>query len=284
MRIGLALGGGGAKGLAHIPILEVLDELGVRPSAIAGTSIGAVIGAFYASGVPARQIRDEFHQLIFPEDEADAGGFELPRGIRQLLDLIDIDVKSGGLLRGEKFLDRLYEDVRARTFEELQIPLKVVATEFWTREQRVVETGELIPAVRASMSLPVLFSPVVHGTAVLMDGGAVNPVPYDLLFDDCDFTIAVDVAGQRTPGPNDQIPSLTESIFNTFQIMSKAIVDQKLRVRAPDVYLRPEIVDVQVLDFDRAEEIYAGAESACQELRERLAALPASQVAEESAC
>ncbi len=274
MRIGLALGGGGAKGLAHIPILEVLDELGVRPSAIAGTSIGAVIGAFYASGVPARQIRDEFHQLIFPEDEADAGGFELPRGIRQLLDLIDIDVKSGGLLRGEKFLDRLYEDVRARTFEELQIPLKVVATEFWTREQRVVETGELIPAVRASMSLPVLFSPVVHGTAV----------PYDLLFDDCDFTIAVDVAGQRTPGPHDQIPSLTDSIFNTFQIMSKAIVDQKLRVRAPDVYLRPEIVDVQVLDFDRAEEIYAGAESACQELRERLAALPASQVAEESAC
>jgi len=239
MRIGLALGGGGAKGLAHIPVLEVLDELGLRPSVIAGTSIGAVIGAFYASGVPARQIRDEFHQLIFPEDEGDAGGFELPRGIRQLLDLIDIDVKSGGLLRGEKFLDRLYEDVRA------------------------------------SMSLPVLFSPVVHGTAVLMDGGAVNPVPYDLLFEDCDFTIAVDVAGQRTPDPKDQIPSLTEAIFNTFQIMSKAIVDQKLRVRPPDVYLRPEIVDVQVLDFDRAEEIYAGAAGACEELRKRLASVSA---------
>jgi NTE family protein len=165
--------------------------------------------------------------------------------------------------------------VRARTFEELQIPLKVVATEFWTREQRVVETGELIPAVRASMALPVLFSPVVHGTAVLMDGGTVNPVPYDLLFDDCDFIIAVDVAGQRTPDPKDQIPSLTEAIFNTFQIMSKAIVDQKLRVRPPDVYLRPEIVDVQVLDFDHAEEIYAGAAGACEELRKRLAALPA---------
>lgn len=273
MRIGLALGGGGAKGLAHIPILEVLDELDLRPSAIAGTSIGAVIGAFYASGLSGREIRNELDELLFAKEDAESGSFELPRSIRQLLELIDIDLSSGGLLRGEKFLDRLYEDVRARSFEELEIPLKVVATDFWTRQEAVVDSGELIPAVRASMALPVLFSPVVHGSAVLMDGGAVNPVPYDLLLDECDFTIAVDVAGTRTPDPQDHIPSLTESIFNTFQIMSKAIVDQKLRVRPPDVYLRPEIVDVQVLDFDRAEEIYAGAASACQELRERLAPL-----------
>ncbi len=75
--------------------------------------------------------------------------------------------------------------------------------------------------------------------------------------------------------PDDHIPSLTESIFNTFQIMSKAIVDQKLRTRAPDVYLRPEIVDVKVLDFDRAQEIYDGTASACRELRQRLEALRA---------
>lgn len=275
MRIGLALGGGGAKGLAHIPILEVLDELDMRPSLIAGTSIGAVIGALYASGVPAREIRESIHEFLFAEGDGEPRRLELPRGLRQILDLIDIDLGSGGLLRGEKFLDQVYEGVRARSFEELQIPLKVVATEFWTREEAVFETGELIPAVRASMALPVLFSPVVRGRRVLMDGGAVNPVPYDLVQDECDFTIAVDVAGSRTMDPENHLPSLTDSIFNTFQIMSKAITDQKLRARAPDVYLRPEIVDVQVLDFDRAQEIYDGAGAACRELRERLEALRA---------
>ncbi len=210
MRIGLALGGGGAKGLAHIPILEVLDELGVRPSAIAGTSIGAVIGALYASGVKGREIREGIHEMVFSEGKGEHRALDLPRGLRQILDLIDLDLGSGGLLRGEKFLERIYEDVRARSFEELQTPLKVVATEFWTREEVVFESGELLPAVRASMSLPVLFSPVVRGHRVLMDGGAVNPVPYDLLLDECDFTIAVDVAGSRTMDPDDHIHSMTE--------------------------------------------------------------------------
>ena len=280
MRIGLALGGGGAKGLAHIPILETLDELGVRPAAIAGTSIGALVGALYASGITAREMRADLDEVLFSNDgDGEKLGLDVPRRLRQILDLIDLDLGRGGLLRGEKFLERVYEDVRARRFEELAIPFKVVATEFWSREQVVFEAGELIPAVRASMSLPVLFSPVILGDRVLMDGGAVNPVPYDLLFDDCDFTIAVDVSGVRSKDPEGQVPSLTESIFNTFQIMSKAIVDQKLRIRPPDLYLRPAIIDVQALEFDRAHEIYDQAASACEELRQRLVPLLERSVA-----
>jgi NTE family protein len=256
-RIGLALGGGGAKGLAHIRILETLDELGARPAAIAGTSIGAIVGALYASGLSGRELREELDSQLFAQaEEGSRRVFDLSKGFRRVLDLIDLDFGSGGFIRGEKFMQALYEDVRAHTFEELEIPLKVVATEFWSREQVVFESGEL--------------------DRVLMDGGAVNPLPYDLLPDDCDITIAIDVSGARSKDPEDQIPSLSESIFNTFQIMSKAIVDQKLRQCPPDIYLRPDLVDVQVLEFDKMHEIFEQAEPACEALRERIAPLLAS--------
>jgi NTE family protein len=277
MRIGLALGGGGAKGLAHIPILETLDAMGIRPAAIAGTSIGAILGALYASGMSGARMRQEIDEVLFSESEKGEGAlFDLSKGFRLLLDLVDIEVGSGGFIHGEKFVKRLYEDVRARSFEELQIPLKVVATEFWSRRQVVFESGELLRAVRASMSLPVLFAPVVIGDEVLMDGGTVNPVPYDLLLDECDVTIAVDVAGRRSASPDSPIPSLSETIFNTIQIMSKAILDEKLRRRPPDLLLRPDVVDIQVLEFDKAPEIYAQAGPACGELREGLEKLLAS--------
>lgn len=276
MRFGLALGGGGAKGLAHIPILETLDELGLRPHAIAGTSIGAVIGALYASGLSGAALRREvdgvFAERPFPSRRI----FDLSGAFRQALDLIDLDLGSGGFVRGEKFMEFLYEDVRARSFEELETPLKVVATDFWSREEVVFDAGELLPAVRASMSLPVLFAPVSLGNRVLMDGGAVNPVPYDLLLDDCDVVVAVDVAGIRTRDAKTGLPSLSEAVFNTYQIMSKAILEEKLRHRPPHLILRPELVDVQVLEFDKAPEIFEAARWACGELRAKLPALLAS--------
>ena len=274
-RVGLALGGGGAKGLAHVPILETLDELGVRPHMIAGTSIGAIIGALYASGLSGSQTRAEIEEFIYHEAEGGERKFSVAGGFRKVLDLLDLDLdfSSGGFVRGEKFLDRLYEDLRVESFDELEIPLKIVVSDFWSREQLVLETGELRSAVRASMSLPVLFSPVMMGERVLIDGGAVNPVPYDILMDECDVTIAVDVSGSRPQVSEDPTPSLMDSVFNTFQIMSKAIVDEKRKRRPPDLYLQPHIVDVQVLEFDRADEIFAASKAACDELRAKLPAL-----------
>ena len=275
-RVGLALGGGGAKGLAHVPILETLDDLGVRPSVISGTSIGAIIGALYASGLSGRETREEIEEFLYgSEEERREHKFSITRSFRKLLDVLDLDLdfSSGGFVQGEKFLDQLYEDLKAQDFDELEIPLKVVVSDFWSREQVVLASGPLRPAVRASMSLPVLFSPVVIEGRVMIDGGAVNPVPYDLLLDECDVTIAVDVSGARPQDADDPTPSLTDAVFNTFQIMSKAIVDEKRRRRPPDLYLQPDIVDVQVLEFDRADEIFAAAGPACRELREKLPAL-----------
>ena len=110
-------------------------------------------------------------------------------------------------------------------FSELEIPLKVVASNFWSRQQVVLDHGPLIPAIRASMSLPGLFEPVKIRNQVLIDGGAVNPVPFDLLPKDCDLTIAVDVIGDRTV--SEKIPSLSEAVFNTYQIMQKEYYSRK---------------------------------------------------------
>ncbi len=269
--IGLALGGGGAKGLAHVVALEALEEMGLRPAALAGTSIGAVMGALYASGQSAADIRQGVASLVGRERDS-LRKLLFRKDLLRAAELIDPQMGPGGLLRGERFLGLLSERMGVSTFEELAIPLKVVAADFWEREEVVFSSGPILPAVRASMALPWLFTPVILGDQVLIDGGAVNPVPYDLLQDECGLTVAVDVMGQRGKGAGAP-PSLLEAIFNTFQIMERTILRQKMNRRPPDVYLEVEIQGVRVLEFHRAEEIYRQAQPVKERLRRELGRL-----------
>jgi NTE family protein len=174
-----------------------------------------------------------------------------------------------GLLNAEHFINYLFESIEARTFEELVIPLRVVASDFWTREQVVLDGGELAPAIQASMSLPGVFTPVTMGENVLIDGGAVNPVPFDLLPKDCDLTIAVDVIGRREARP-DRMPSLQEAIFNTFQIMERSIVREKLRNSSPDIYIEIEISNIRALEFYKAEQVFKQAQPAKDQFKHDL--------------
>lgn len=254
--MGLALGGGGARGLAHVAILEALDRLGLRPKRIAGTSLGAVVGCLYASGLSARQIRRDLREQAAAERLRDI--FPRRSGPR-LLDLVRLERARGGVLSGEHFLERLVEKVHVRSFAELDIPLQVVAADFWTREEVILESGELMPALQASMALPAIFRPVQLGGRVLVDGGAVNPVPFDLLQDDCDIVVAVNVVGRRSRRQGG-IPSYTQAVFNTFQIMQMSIVREKLARRPPTIYLEPDLVDIRMLEFYRVDDILAQAE------------------------
>lgn len=269
--LGLALGGGGAKGLAHVLVLEALEEMGVRPTALAGTSIGAVVGALYASGLSASEIRQGVEALVRKEGDS-LRQMLFRKDLLRLAELIDPQMGPGGLLKGERFLGVLSERLGVGTFEELAIPLKVVAADFWEREEVVFSSGELLPAVRASMALPWLFTPVVIGAQVLIDGGAVNPVPYDLLQDQCDLTVAVDVMGRRDKGAGAP-PNLLDAMFNTFQIMERSILRQKMRHRPPDVYLEVEVRDVRVLDFHKVEEIFRQAHPVKERLKTALGRL-----------
>jgi NTE family protein len=266
-KIGLALGGGGAKGISHVLILEALEEMDLRPSFITGTSIGALIGAMYCAGMSTAEMKAIFLEFSLRKNES-LRHIVTRKHLFKWLDFIAPQFRGRGLLRVENLLTYLFESVHATQFSELEIPLKVVASNFWSRQQVVLDHGPLIPAIRASMSLPGLFEPVKIRNQVLIDGGAVNPVPFDLLPKDCDLTIAVDVIGDRTV--SEKIPSLSEAVFNTYQIMQKSIIREKLKTMTPDIYIEPNIVDVRVLAFYKAAEIFKQAAPIKRKLKQKI--------------
>jgi NTE family protein len=267
-RIGLALGGGGAKGLAHIPMLEALDELGIRPHRVAGTSIGAVVGALYAGGLSGARIRDMVEQFLVNRSESDHKLFALPRSLRWL-DFIDPAFASGGLLESNDFIDFLGEAIPARRFSDLEIPLKVVAAELWSGEPVVLDSGPLLSAVQASMAVPGVFRPVERDGLTLVDGGVANPLPFDLLGDECDLVIAIDVSGDHNPEDGEALSSMGV-VFHSFQIMSHNILAEKLRYRQPDIYIRPELMNIRMLEFYKAREVFEGALPAKRQLTRAL--------------
>lgn len=268
-RVGLALGAGGAKGLAHILMLEVFDELGITPCTISGSSMGAVIGALYASGLSGKQIRHFINGPAASDERSWPNSLFRP-DVFKWIDFIDPELGSGGLIDGENFIRYLRQKVHTADFDQLAIPLRIVAADFWKREQVILENGPLLPAIQASMALPGLFTPVRLGDRVLVDGGTVNPVPWDLLPDDCDITVAIDVMGTISPQDDDASPSFFDAIFNSAHIMQRAIVEEKLKRRRPDIYVRPTLNNVRMLEFYRADEIYRQALPAKRELRRQL--------------
>jgi len=164
-KIGLALGSGAARGLAHIGVLKVIEETEVRIEAVAGTSIGALIGALYAAGVPLRQIEEVARNVDW----------------RQLAKLLDPAFSTSSLIDGKKVARFMAELLPVRTFEELRIPLAVVATDIETGEMLVIKKGNLLPALQAAISFPGIFPPVRFGDRFLVDGGLCNPVPVDVV-------------------------------------------------------------------------------------------------------
>lgn len=266
-KIGLALGGGGAKGLAHIPMLELFDEMGLHPYRITGTSIGAIMGALYASGVTGKEIRALVEGMVISKGDSLRDILKKKDALRWFT-FLDVDFRGHGLFRGDKILDFLYEAMGVFDFIDLKVPLSVVATDFWTSEQVVLESGELLPAVKASMGLPGVFTPVTLDERVLIDGGGVNPVPHDLL-DDCDLVVAIDVMGQMGEEPQ-KTPNLVRAVLGMFDIMQNTIITEKRKSTPPDIYIKPDIHGVDILDFYKAEEVYQQAEPARQDLKTAL--------------
>ncbi len=267
LKIGLALGGGGAKGLAHITMLEVFDELNIRPHRIAGTSIGAVMGALYASGLKAKEIREGVQKMIISKGDSFKAALK-KRDALKWLQFMDLEFKGHAIFKGDRFIEFLFSAMEIPTFEALEIPLRIVATDFWASRQVVLESGELKPAVKASMGLPGVFTPVTIDNRVLIDGGSVNPVPHDLLLD-CDVVVAIDVMGT----PKDEgkkMPNLFRAVLATFDIMQNSIIKEKLEKDPPAIYIKPEIRGIDLLDFYKANEVYAQAAPARAMLREQL--------------
>ena len=266
--VALALGHGGARGLAHIAVLEALDEIGVRPKAIAGASIGALIGAAYAAGMAGRELRA--HATALLHDRAGVMRRLMAIRVGRISDLLasghPMLVDALGLV--EEFLPARVPE----TFADLQIPLTVVATDFWQRREAAYSSGRLRPALAGSLAVPGFVRPVEYDGKILVDGGAVNPLPFDLLRGAADIVVAIDVTGGPA-GPNPTVPDPFEALFATIAVMAQAIIAEKLKAGAPDLLLRPNVGAFTMLDFFRVSAILRAAEPMKEELKRKLGAL-----------
>lgn len=270
-RLGLALGGGSARGWAHVGVIRALEQAGIRPDLVCGTSVGALVGAAYAAGE-----LDGFEQWL------------LGMGIKEVLSFLDVRL-NGGMIKGERLMDHFRRNFVDRPIEELAMPFACVATalhngaEVWLRE------GSTVDAIRASIALPALFAPVVREGVLLVDGGLVNPVPVSLARAmGADLLIAVDlnsdILGRRLreepepEAPGNQVgewlrrlqdnlgallptsadapklPSMLDVVASSINVMQVRITRSRMAGDPPDVIVAPRLGSLGLFDFHRAAE------------------------------
>jgi NTE family protein len=264
--IALALGGGSARGFAHIAMLEAFDELGMKPSVIAGTSMGAICGAAYAAGLSGAELRAQFTALF-----ADRARFlrclpgTLRGGLRSLW-----SPRSPMVLDTVSLLEMLLPAAMRCNFAALKIPFLAVAADFHAMEPVVIAEGPLIPALAASSALPRLARPVVLGGRTLIDGGFVNPLPYDVVVGRAARTVAVDVTGTTRQRLGGARLRTRDVVAGSAQLLFSSVTREKLRRIAPDLLVRPAVGTFASLDYFKIEAILAAAEPAKQDMKNKM--------------
>ena len=267
MKIGLALGGGGARGLAHIPMLEAFDELGLKPAVIAGCSMGAIVGAAYAGGMTALEIREHAIRLLSNKIEMARHVFGAKQA--RLRDIFSLKGLTSLHLDGKKLANIALPDHLPQLVEEQKIPLKLVTVDFERMEEVVLTSGSILEAVGASIAIPGLISaPRINGR-IHVDGGVKNPVPFNHVTDGMDLVVAIDVTGK--PKTISRVhPSNIELAVGSLLIMFNELA-QLRRVRSPpDIYISPEIDGFGAGDFFKVKEIFAASEKSKDQLKREL--------------
>ncbi|SMO46543.1 patatin-like phospholipase family protein [Melghirimyces algeriensis] len=243
-KVGLALGSGGARGMAHIGVLKVLKREGIPIDCIAGSSIGSLVGAIYAHG----------HDLDMIESLA----VHLKRNV-----WLDPTIPRRGFITGKKVKELIRLLTHDKNLEDLSLPMAVVATDLTKRERVVFRTGPVSFAVRASISIPGIFEPVYWKGRTLVDGGVIDRIPISVVQEmDADVIIAVDVV----PGATSvRIKNIFDVITQTLSVMEREILNQRL-LRA-DILIQPDLTDISSTAFtDVAECIRRGEEAALVQL------------------
>jgi NTE family protein len=272
-RIGLALSGGSARGWAHVGVIRALEEAGVRPDLVCGTSIGALVGAAYAASELER-----FEQWL------------LGLRIADVLSFMDVRL-SGGVIKGERLMEFFRRNFIDRPVEKLDLPFAAVATALHSGAEVWLREGSTVDAVRASIALPALFTPVLRDGTMLVDGGLVNPVPVSLARAmGAEVVIAVDLSsdilGRRLreePEPEEQpaaevsewrrklqeqldalmpdrageeppLPSMLDVVASSINIMQVRISRSRMAGEPPDVIVAPRLAHLGLMDFHRAKE------------------------------
>ncbi len=265
----IAFGGGGARGLAHIHIIEVLNELGITPVAISGSSIGSIMGASMASGMKGQEIRDFTLSVLTNRVEVMNRLWKLrPGGLGGLIGqgwrFSQFDI--------EKIVESFVPQNLARDFSELKIPFTAIATDYYCQKPHIMETGDLRSAISASAAIPGVFKPVKRDGRILIDGGICDPVPFEILAGKADHIIAIDVVG-FPDGDETKMPGTIDILFGTSQLMMQSIISLKLKTGHPSIFLRPPVNDYRVLDFLKAKTILERTATVRDELKRAIEAV-----------
>ncbi len=240
--LGLALSGGSARGLAHIGVLKVFQEHNIPVDCVAGTSMGSMVGAFFANGMSVKMIE---HLAARME--------------RRLW--MDLTIPRMGIIAGDKITDILCFLTRKRTFAELEIPFATCATDLYSGKSITLKEGRVADAVRASISIPGVFPPVPWKDYLLVDGGVLNRVPVDVVREmGPDIVVAVDV-GHHVGEP--RISNFLDVIVQSIDIMSREL--HKDRVLQADVLICPHLEEVSPSQFHKVPEAVAAGYAAARE-------------------
>ncbi|MEM1365398.1 MAG: patatin-like phospholipase family protein, partial [Pseudomonadota bacterium] len=217
-RIGVAFGGGGAKGFAHVHAIKAFDNIGLRPAQITGASIGSIMGAGMASGMTGADIEE--HSL-----KAFGQGTELISRIWNMRPKALTDVfgreNRFGQLAGSRVLESFLPEEMPKNIEELAIPFAAIATDFFSMEEQVLDRGNLLNALAASSAIPGVFQAMPINGRYCIDGGVTNCLPFDRLDEDLDITIAIDVAGEVSTEQTDRPPTALEALVGSNLIMMR---------------------------------------------------------------
>jgi len=227
--IGLALGAGGARGLAHVGVLKFLQEENIKVDIIAGTSIGSIIGGLYSAGIPIK-----YMEKIAEEIDWDT--------------LTDVTFPRQGLIKGNKILKFLEVLTQNKDFSELNNPFSAIACDIENGEHVVLDKGSVAKAIRSSIAIPGVFVPYRHQGKVLVDGGVLDRVPVSTTRKmGADIIIAVDI---QVKDVNNEIDNIFDVLFNTFDIMQYEC--QKLKESGADITINPQLDNIDTLDLDNA--------------------------------
>lgn len=288
VRVGLALGSGAARGWAHVGVIRALEQAGIRPDLVCGTSIGALVGAVYAGGE-----LDRFEQWL------------LGMRVKDVVGLADVSLASG-MLKGERLMEFFRGRFIKHPIENLSLPFAAVATDLRTGAEVWLRDGSAIDAVRASIALPAVFTPVLHDGRTLVDGGLVNPVPVSLARAmGADVVIAVDLssemldhhltkdtgdeagghsigdwirrlqenlAGRLSADSPDEsrLPAMRDVVASSINIMQVRIARSRLAGDPPDVVVSPRLGRFGLFDFHRASDAIAEGRRATESVRQNL--------------
>ena len=240
--VSLVLGSGGARGLAHIGVIQVLEEKGYTISSIAGCSVGALIGGIYAAGrLP------EYEHWVRNLSKLD------------MVNMMDIAWEGGGLVKGDRIIAKMIKLVGDRQIEDLPIRFTAVATELESGREVWLSKGPLFDAIRSSCSLPLFLTPARYNEKMLVDGGVVNPVPIAPVFDDqTDLTLAVNLGGKpvrdKSMKPRKGIGTY-DVAYMVFDAMQSSIARQKLAAYPPDLVIDIPRDAARMFDIDRSVEM-----------------------------